>query len=175
MTAKIFVFDQIKKFMGWCPYAKNVGAGPRLSPENFEANDRSGGEKGDRPGREKTPIKRNSKKFIILFFGSVCIIITSIAATMMESLMDFPLVLMGFGLLLFILSISETNVKTSKLLSIWSDIFGSAMCFGVYFYFKSSGSVLTAKLFVLLGVYGAAKAIYSTVSIYKKGPHKEAF
>lgn len=165
----------IRKLMGWCPYAKNVGASPRFSPNNFEANDRSGGEKSDRPGREKTPMKRNSKRFFFIFFVSICAIIAGTASTIMESLMNFYLVLIGFGLLLDALSKSETDAKLSKLMSICSYVFWSAMCFGVYFHFKSSGSVVTAKLFVLLGVYGAAKAIYSTVSIYRKGPHKEAF
>lgn len=45
MSNKTFVFDQIKKLMGWCPYAKTAGVGPRPSPDNFEANNRSGGEK----------------------------------------------------------------------------------------------------------------------------------
>lgn len=173
MFNKTFVLDQIKKLMGWCPYAKNVGTGPRLSPNNFEANDRSGG--SDRPRGERIKIKRNSKQFLFQFFVSICAIIAGTASTIMESLMNFYLVLMGFGLLLDALSKSETNAKLSKLMSICSYVFWSAMCFGVYFHFKSSGSVVTAKLFVLLGVYGAVKAIYSTVSIYKKDPHKEAF
>ena len=41
--------EYIKKLMGWCPYAKTAGAGPRLSPDNFEANDRSEGEKTRSP------------------------------------------------------------------------------------------------------------------------------
>ncbi|MFY1113052.1 MAG: DUF1673 family protein [Methanosarcinaceae archaeon] len=167
--------EYIKKLMGWCPYAKTTGVGPRLSPDNFEANDRSGGEKGDRPGREKTPIKRNSKQFLISFFVSICIIIAGTASTIMESLMNFVFVLMGFGLLLDTLSKSETNAKSSKLMSICSIVFWSAMCFGLYFHFKSSGSIVTAKLFVLFGIYGAAKAIYSTVPIFRKSTRGEAF
>ncbi len=86
----------------------------------------------------------------------------------MESFMNFVFVLMGFGLLLDTLSKSETNAKSSKLMSICSVVFWSAMCFGLHFYFKSSGSIVTAKLFVLFGIYGAAKAIYSTVPIIRK-------
>lgn len=167
--------ENIKKLMGWCPNAKTAGTGPQLSPDNFEANDRSGGEKGDRPGREKTPLKRNSKQFLFQFFVSICAIIGGTTSTIMESLMNFYLVLMGFGLLLDALSRSETNAKLSKLMSICSDVFLSAMCFGAYFHFNSSGSVVTAKLFVLLGVYGAAEAIYSTALIYRKKVHVEAF
>lgn len=115
----------------------------------------------------KTPIKRNSKQFLFSFFVSICIIIAGVAVTIMESLMDFSLVLMGFGLLLFILSISETNVKTSKLLSICSNVFGSAMCFGLYFHFKSSGSTVTAKFFALFGIFIAFTTIYSVFSIFK--------
>lgn len=50
MPAKIFVFDQIKKLMGWCPNAKAHKAESRISPANFEAYDRSGGEKAGNPG-----------------------------------------------------------------------------------------------------------------------------
>lgn len=49
MSNKIFVFDQIKKFMGWCPNAKTSGADPRLSSDNFEANGQSEGEKAKNP------------------------------------------------------------------------------------------------------------------------------
>ena len=45
MPAKVFVFDQIKKFMGWCPNAKALETGARISSANFEANNRSEGEK----------------------------------------------------------------------------------------------------------------------------------
>lgn len=161
--------------MEWCPYAKTTGVDPRISPDSFEANDRSGEEKGDRPGREKIPIKRNSKQFLFQFFGSICIIIAGTASTIMESLTNFYLVLMGLGFLLDALSRSETDAKLSKLMSICSYVLWSAMCFGMYFHFKSSGSIVTAKLFVLLGTYGAAKAIYSTIPIFRKRNHGEAF
>ncbi|MEA1866105.1 MAG: hypothetical protein U9N46_13120 [Euryarchaeota archaeon] len=116
----------------------------------------------------KTTIKRDSKRFLFLFFSSICVIMGSIAVTMMDSLMNFFLVLMGVGSLLFTLSISETDAKSSELLSICSSVFVSAACFGVYFYFKSSGSIVTAKLFVLFGIFIAAAAIYSTVSIFRR-------
>lgn len=35
----------IKKFMGWCPNAKKLETGPRISSANFEEYDRSGKEK----------------------------------------------------------------------------------------------------------------------------------
>lgn len=49
MPAKVFVFDQIKKLMGWCPNAKALETGPRISSANFEANDQSEGEKAKNP------------------------------------------------------------------------------------------------------------------------------
>ncbi|MDR7666229.1 DUF1673 family protein [Methanosarcina sp. Z-7115] len=166
--------ENIKKMMGWCPNAKIHEARQQIHLENIEANDRSGG--SDRPRGERNKIKRNSKQFLFSFFASICAIIVGTASTIMESLVNFYLVLMGIGLLLNTLSISETDAKLSKLMSICSDVFLSAMCFwlGVDFYLRSSGSVV-AKLFVLLGVYGAAKAIYLTVSIYIKKAHEEAF
>ncbi|AKB38912.1 hypothetical protein MSSAC_4322 [Methanosarcina siciliae C2J] len=167
--------EYIKKLMGWCPNAKASEIRSQISPTNFEANDRSGGEKGDRPGREKTPIKRNSKQFLFSFFVSICIIIAGIASTIMESLMNFVFVLMGFGLLLDTLSKSETNAKLSKTMSICSTILSSAMCLGLYFYFKSSGSLATAKLFALFGIFIAILAIYSTISTVRKKAYEEAF
>jgi hypothetical protein len=164
-----------KKFMGWCPYAKLTGVDPRISSVNFEADDRSGGEKGDRSRREKTPIKRNSKQFLFQFFVSICAIIAGTASIIMKSLMNFYLVLMGFGLLLDAISRSETDAKLSRLMSICSYAFWSAMCFRVYFHFKPSGSIVMAKLFVLFGIYGAAKAIYSTIPIFRKRTQGEAF
>lgn len=35
--------------MGWCPYAKALDTGPRISSANFEANDQSEGEKAKNP------------------------------------------------------------------------------------------------------------------------------
>lgn len=113
-------------------------------------------------------IKRNSKGFLILFFVSLCILIAAIVATIIESIMNFVFVLMGFGFLLHILSTSETDAKSSKLLSICSDVFWSAMCFGLYFYFRSSGSTLTAKFFVLFGIFLVFMIIYSIISIQRR-------
>ncbi|HWQ49694.1 MAG TPA: DUF1673 domain-containing protein [Methanosarcina sp.] len=49
MSNKTFVFDQIKKFMGWCPNAKTLETGTRISSANVEANDQSEGEKAKNP------------------------------------------------------------------------------------------------------------------------------
>jgi len=49
MPAKIFVFDQIKKFMGWCPNAKALETGSRVRFANFGTNDQSEGEKAKNP------------------------------------------------------------------------------------------------------------------------------
>ncbi len=115
----------------------------------------------------KITIKRNSKRFLILFFGTIFVTIGAIATTIIYSIMNFFLVFMGIGSILFILSISENDAKSSKLLSICSDFFASVACFGAYFYFKSSGSIVTANLFVLSAIFIVAMAIYSTVSIFK--------
>ena len=40
----------IKKLMGWCPNAKPLETGSRISPANFEVSDQSGGEKARIPG-----------------------------------------------------------------------------------------------------------------------------
>ncbi|WP_341536976.1 DUF1673 family protein [Methanosarcina barkeri] len=45
MSNKTFVFDQIKKLMGWCPNAKALEAETRISSANFEVNDLSGRKK----------------------------------------------------------------------------------------------------------------------------------
>ncbi|AKJ38338.1 hypothetical protein MCM1_1284 [Methanosarcina barkeri CM1] len=116
----------------------------------------------------KTPIKRNSKQFLFSFFVSICIIIAGVAVTIMESLITSYIVLMGVGLLLFILSISETDAKLSKLLSICSNVFASATCFGLYFHFKSSGSTVTAKFFALFGIFISITTIYSLIPIFKR-------
>ncbi|AKB18794.1 MULTISPECIES: DUF1673 domain-containing protein [unclassified Methanosarcina] len=42
--------EYIKKLMGWCPNAKTLETGPRISPANFEAYAQSGGEKARTPG-----------------------------------------------------------------------------------------------------------------------------
>jgi hypothetical protein len=39
----------IRKLMGWCPNAKTNETGSRISPDNFESYDRSGGEKARSP------------------------------------------------------------------------------------------------------------------------------
>jgi len=49
MPDKIFVFEQIKKLMGWCPYAKTPESGYLIPSRNFEANAREGKEKAGTP------------------------------------------------------------------------------------------------------------------------------
>ena len=41
--------EYIKKLMGWCPYAKTLETGSRISLDNFEAHARSGGEEARSP------------------------------------------------------------------------------------------------------------------------------
>ncbi|AKB34513.1 hypothetical protein MSSAC_4323 [Methanosarcina siciliae C2J] len=50
MPAKTVAFEQIKKLMGWCPYAKASGIRPQISLANFEEYDQSRGEKARSPG-----------------------------------------------------------------------------------------------------------------------------
>lgn len=45
MPSKLVVFEQIKKLMGWCPYAKTPESGYLIHSGNFEANAREGREK----------------------------------------------------------------------------------------------------------------------------------
>jgi hypothetical protein len=49
MSNKTFVFDQIKKLMGWCPNAKTLETGSRISPVDLETYDRFRGEKARSP------------------------------------------------------------------------------------------------------------------------------
>ncbi|MDY0387976.1 MAG: hypothetical protein RBT65_12790 [Methanolobus sp.] len=116
-------------------------------------------------------IERNSKGFLVLFIGSICIIIAGIAATILESLMNFFLVLLGVSTLLSILSISETNSKSAKLMKTASNIVLGAACFNIYFYLNASGSILTAKLFVIFGILLIITTIYSTISTIRRRSH----
>lgn len=117
-------------------------------------------------------IKRNSKEFLILFSGVVCILIAGIAATILESVMEFFLVLIGVSLLLFILSISETDSKLAKLMKTGSNIVLGAAFFSLYFYLNASGSILTAKLFLILGILVIITATYSIVSTLRRSHHE---
>ena len=49
MPAKVFIFDQLKKFMGWCPNARAFETGSTVSFVNFGANDQLEGEKAKNP------------------------------------------------------------------------------------------------------------------------------
>ena len=67
MSAKIFVFDQIKKLMGWCPNAKALETQHSICPEYLEANSQSRGKDA-----ENSPIsssswwnKRHNKALVI--------------------------------------------------------------------------------------------------------------
>lgn len=74
MSNKTFVFDQIKKLMGWCPYAKAFENGPRISSANFEANNRSGGEKAKNPTVPSQHSRLDTQLFLLpIFFTPVYI------------------------------------------------------------------------------------------------------
>jgi hypothetical protein len=72
MPAKVFVFDQIKKLMGWCPNAKTHRAVQQADLENFGS---------DIPGRAKGE-KRNSKDPRWLQKESTQILLFSISLTL---------------------------------------------------------------------------------------------
>lgn len=60
--------DYMKKLMGWCPYAKTAGAGSRLSPDNFETNDRSQGEKTRSPIVPSQHSRLDTQLLLLPFF-----------------------------------------------------------------------------------------------------------
>jgi len=49
VPSKPVVFEQVKKLMGWCPYAKTPESGYMIPSGNFEANAREGREKAGIP------------------------------------------------------------------------------------------------------------------------------
>jgi len=100
MSNKTFVFDQIKKLMGWCPNAKALEAETRISSANFEANDLSGREKAS----QKVP-SQNSRLDIYLLvlpiiFTSVYIKLfqkgVNTEAFLLGLLLSLPIYLLGW-------------------------------------------------------------------------------
>lgn len=68
MPVKIFVFDQIKKLMGWCPNAKKLETGPRISSANFEAYGRLGEEKERSPTVPSQHSRLDTQLLLLPFF-----------------------------------------------------------------------------------------------------------
>ena len=117
-------------------------------------------------------IKRNSKKFLILFFcaiftiiGGIVISVTTPIASLVNGLY---LILAGFGLLLLTLSISTTDKKSSEALSICSGLFyGVALLCGSLISFKSD-HVIMPKIVALCGIFVICLTLYSIVLIFKR-------
>ncbi len=117
-------------------------------------------------------IKRNSKGFLVLFFGSIFIIIggivTTVTALMDSAVNGIYLILAGIGLLLLTLSISTTDKKSFEVLSIYSGIFyGVALLCGSLMSFKS-GHVIMAKIIALCGIFVICLTLYSIVLIFRR-------
>jgi len=117
-------------------------------------------------------IKRNSKGFLVLFFGSIFIIIGGIVTTVtapMDSVVNgIYLILAGIGLLLLTLSISTTDKKSFEVLLIYAGIFyGVALLCGSLILFKS-GHVIMAKIIALCGIFVICLTLYSIVSIFRR-------
>ena len=68
MPVKIFVFDQIKKLMGWCPNAKKLEAVNQNSFSNFEAYDQSGKEKSNVSKASDKHSRLDIQLFLFPFF-----------------------------------------------------------------------------------------------------------
>jgi hypothetical protein len=60
--------EYIKKLMGWCPHVKTAGAGPRFSPDNFETNDQSQGERIKSPIVPSQHSRLDTQLFLLPFF-----------------------------------------------------------------------------------------------------------
>lgn len=107
----VFV-KSIRKLMGWCPNAKNIKAGSQVSSANFEAYDRSEGEKTDRSRGEKTGNTLSHMKRIGLLLTSIGAFISAltlvleiqVVSTSNEILIS-PLMI-GIGALLFLIGIT---------------------------------------------------------------------
>ncbi|AKB34507.1 hypothetical protein MSSIH_3817 [Methanosarcina siciliae HI350] len=101
MPVKILVFDQIKKFMGWCPNAKKLETGPRISSADFEAYGRSGEEKARSP-EVLGPHSRLYTQLLLLpmFFAPVYINLfqkgINTEAFLLGLLLSLPIYLLGW-------------------------------------------------------------------------------
>lgn len=60
--------EEIKKLMGWCPNAKASQTGSRISSANFEANNRSGGEKARSPTVPSQHSRLDTQLLLLPFF-----------------------------------------------------------------------------------------------------------
>ncbi len=93
----------LRKLMGWCPNAKLTETGSRISPANFEAYDRSGGEKADRSGGEKARSDLSRMKRIGLLIASIGGFVSTLTLVMEKD--NISLLMVGVGTLLFLIGI----------------------------------------------------------------------
>ncbi|WP_292389085.1 DUF1673 domain-containing protein [Methanosarcina sp. UBA5] len=101
MPAKIFVFDQIKKFMGWCPNAKALATGARINSANFEANNQSEGEKAKNPTVPSQHSRLDTQLLLLpIFFTPVYINLfqkgINKEAFLLGLLLSLPIYLLGW-------------------------------------------------------------------------------
>ena len=96
--------EYIKKLMGWCPNAKTLETGFRISPANFEVYAQSGGEKGDRSGEEKTRSNFSHMKRIGLLFTSIgsLVAVSSLALNLKGNISSL---MVGIGTVLFLIGV----------------------------------------------------------------------
>ncbi len=77
MSAKVFVFDQIKKLMGWCPNARISETRQHINFESFESSipDKAKGDDGDQ--RNPGWLRKASTRILLfgIFYTSVCFLV----------------------------------------------------------------------------------------------------
>jgi hypothetical protein len=93
----------LRKLMGWCPKAKITETGSQISPANFEAYDRSGGEKADRSGGEKARTDLSRMKRIGLLLASIGGFVSALTLVLEKD--NISSLMVGAGTLLFLIGI----------------------------------------------------------------------
>lgn len=93
--------ENIKKLMGWCPNAKTLETGPRISSANFEAYDRSGGEKAKNPNVPSQHSRLDTQLLLLpIFFTPVYINLfqrgINTEAFLLGLLLSLPIYLLGW-------------------------------------------------------------------------------
>jgi hypothetical protein len=97
------LIESMRKLMGWCPNAKITDPDSGVSPANFAAYDRSGGEKANRSGKEKAQSKLSLMKRIGLLLASIGAFVSALTLDMEKD--NISLLMVGVGTLLFLIGI----------------------------------------------------------------------
>jgi hypothetical protein len=92
----------IRKLMGWCPNAKINETGSRISPDNFESYDRSGGEKADRSGGKRASSNFNRMKRIGLLLTSIGAFVSALSLVL-DSKSTISSLMVGVGAISFLI------------------------------------------------------------------------